>query len=434
MALNGNFSYEMIDSANLYVKGLISNDYLNEKQNKIASDISKNTKLDGFRKGKIPLKIVNARFADKIKKDAEQEVLSDIILDAMKENNIQTSKILGSPVIKKYDVGNNGIDIEVQIGVFPSISLNDYTALIPSISLESITDSDIDNRLADIARANGPLIEVDRPLKDGDVANIDFEGFINGESFDGGKSEGFDLEIGSKRFIDSFESQLIGMVKGDIRNINVKFPDNYNAKDIAGRDAVFKVKLNKVQERSSANLDDDFAKIMLPNDNQASLAKLKDEIKIQLQNENKNKLFSDFRQPLIDSLLNGINFDLPQNIIDNELDIVFRNKLRDFSKDDLKDLQENKAKAEEEREKLRDTAKRSVKLTLLIDCLAKQLNISVSDNEVYEVVYYEALMTNKNPKELLDFYKDNNMFAALKITLLEGKVLNNLLESKLKND
>ena len=267
----------------------------------------------------------------------------------------------------------------------------------------------------------------------GDVANIDFEGLIDDMAFDGGKSEGFDLEIGSKRFITGFEDQLIGMKKGDYRNINVKFPENYNSKDLAGKDAVFKVKLNKVQERSVAIIDDNFAKNILPNDKQANLEKLKSNIKIQLQNENKNRLFNELKKPLVDSLLNGVDFDLPKNIIEQELDMIFRDKLSKLDKDALKELQDDKVKAKEERENLTNDAIRSVKLTLIIDFLAKKLNISVNNDDANKMLYYEALVANKDPKELLNFYEQNNMIPALKIALLEGKVLNNLLESKLNS-
>lgn len=433
MALASMLSCEVVDSANLYLKGLIANDYLCEKQNKIANDISKTMKLDGFRKGKIPLNVINARFGDKIKKDAEQEALSGAIENTMRENNVELNKILGSPTIKKYDRNDLGIDVEVQIGVLPTIVLDNYLELIPPVNLNPITDNDIDNRLSDIIKANGPLLEVDRSLNTGDIANVDFEGFIDDKAFEGGKSEGFDLEIGLKRFIDGFEDQLIGMTKGSERDVNVVFPENYHVKDLAGKKALFKVKLNKIQERGVASIDDNFIKSMLPNDDQATLEKLKENIKIQLQNENKNKLFNELKQPLVDSLLAGTSFDLPNNIIEQELDILFRNKLGSIDKDSLKELQEDKIKAEGMRENLREDAIKSVKLTLIIDFLAKKLNLSVSDDEVYQMLYYDALMTNKNPKELIDFYKQNNMMPALKISLLEGKVLNNLLESRLNS-
>lgn len=433
MSLVSILSCEVIDSANLYLKGLITNGHLHEKQNEIANNISKTMKLDGFRKGRIPISVVNSRFGDTIKRDAEQEAISSAIKSAMKENKMDVSKILGSPIIKKYEKNDNGIDIEVQIGIFPTIVLDDYSNLVPPVSLNPITDDDIENRLSDIAKANGPLLEVMRPLSMGDIANIDFEGFIDGKAFDGGKSQGFDLEIGSKRFVDNFEDQLVGMNKGDERDISIVFPQNYNAKELAGRRATFKVKLNIVQERSAAKIDNDFVKSMLPNENEATIEKLRDSIKAQLQNENKNKLFNELRKPLIDNLLDGITFDLPNNIIDQELDVIFRNKLSNLDKDSLKELQEDKVKAEKMRESFRDDAKKSVKLTLIMDSIAKKLNITVSDNDVYQMLYYEALMVNKDPKELLDFYKQNNMIPAVKITLLEGKVINNLLESKLNN-
>lgn len=433
MTSNGKLSIDFIDSANLFLKGLIPVSLLKERENKVAINFSKNVKLDGFRKGKIPLSVINARFGDKISQDAEQETLSMVIESTLKDNHVETNKILGSPLIKKYNKSEDGIDIEIEIGIFPNINIDNYDTLIPEISLESISTDKIEDRLADMAKNNGTLIEVSRTLQIGDIANINFEGFIDGKAFDGGNAENFDLEIGSKQFIDGFEDQLIGMQKGEIRQINVKFPENYNAKHLANKDSMFKVQLNKIQERKSLSIDDDLAKKLLPNEINATLDMLKKNVENQLKNENKSKLFNDFKKPLVDNLLNGINVDLPKNIVEQELDVIFRNKISNIPKDELKELQDDKEMAKEKRESYREDAKRSVKLTLIIDYLAKKLNIAVSDDEVYQMLYYESLMMNKQPKELVEFYKQNNMIPSIKVSLLEGKVLNNLLESKLKS-
>ena len=154
MALNDVFSCEVIDSANLHLKGLITNDFLDKKKNKIANNISRTVKLDGFRKGRVPLDVVNARFGDKIKIDAEQEALSNIIENTMKNNNLELDRMLGNPVIKKYDKSDDGIDVEVQIGMLPTIVLDDYFKLIPDVSLEPVADDDVDWRLLDIAKTN----------------------------------------------------------------------------------------------------------------------------------------------------------------------------------------------------------------------------------------------------------------------------------------
>ena len=317
-----------------------------------------------------------------------------------------------------------------------NIELKDYEKLIPIVELNDVSDKDVDSRIKELAKSSGELVEIkkERELKSGDVANIDFEGFLGDVSFEGGKAEGYDLEIGSNSFIEGFEEQLIGMAKGDTKDINVKFPDNYNATHLAGKEARFSVKLNTIKERKASKIDDDFAKKMIPNNSEATLDTLKENIKTQLHNENKSKVLNELKPKLIENLIDGINFDLPDNIVEQEIDVIFRNSLQSISKDELQELQNDKDKAKDKRESHREEAQKSVKLTFIIDTFAKKDNVSVNENELYQVIYYEAMMMGANPKDVIEHYEKNNMIPALKMTILENKILSNLLESTIKSD
>ena len=428
-------SVKLINNANVLLDTIISNETINQKKKKIAQNISKNIKIDGFRKGKVPLSVVESRFKDRILQDSQNEALNDLIKDSLKELNIALDKIIGSPIITKFENNDNGIQVEAKIGIFPDIILENYENLIPIVKLDEISDKDIDSRIEELAKQNGNLVEITKEsLESSDIANIDFEGFLGDEAFAGGKGQNYDLEIGSKSFIEGFEEQLIGMKKGDIKDINVTFPENYNSTHLAGKEARFNVKLNLIKNKEVGKIDDEFAKKMLPNDKDATLATLRENIKTQLENENKNKILNDLKPKLIENLIEGFSFDLPDNIVEQEIDVIFRNHLQSISKEELQTLQNDKEKAKQKRESFRDDAQKSVKLTFIIDKFAKNDKISVSDNELYQVLYYEAMMMRANPKEVFEHYEKNNMIPALKMTILENKILNNLLESTIKKE
>ena len=428
-------SVKLINNANVLLDTIISNETINQKKKKIAQNISKNIKIDGFRKGKVPLSVVESRFKDRILQDSQNEALNDLIKDSLKELNIALDRIIGSPIITKFENNDNGVKVEAKIGIFPDIILENYENLIPIVKLDEISDKDIDSRIEELAKQNGNLVEITKEsLESSDIANIDFEGFLGDEAFAGGKGQNYDLEIGSKSFIEGFEEQLIGMKKGDIKDINVTFPENYNSTHLAGKEARFNVKLNLIKNKEVGKIDDEFAKKMLPNDKDATLATLRENIKTQLENENKSKILNDLKPKLIENLIEGFGFDLPDNIVEQEIDVIFRNHLQSISKEELQTLQNDKEKAKQKRESFRDDAQKSVKLTFIIDKFAKQDKVSVSDNELYQVLYYEAMMMRANPKEVFELYEKNNMIPALKMTILENKILNNLLESTIKKE
>lgn len=422
----------LINTANLEIIETITPDSIHKKRLQIIKNIANNVKIDGFRKGKIPQNFIENKYKDEIQRDTQKELLASLIETSLTSLNISSDRVIGNPLIKKFDQNENGISVEMLVGLFPEFEINDYLKFIPEFEISKPSDKDIESRLERISKEKGKLIEVDRALENGDVANIDFEGFIDGEAFSGGKGENFDLEIGSKKFIDSFEEQLLGMKKGETRDVNVVFPNDYRAKSLASKNAKFIVKLNKIQIIENANIDDELAKAMFPSHENASLEYLKDYVKDELTAEAKNEKFSTLKLEVVKNLLEGINFDIPDSVVESELDVIFKNHIQNLSKEDLKELQNNKEKAKEKRESFRKDAIDSVKLTFIIDFIAKKEDIKISNDELYQSMYYESIISGKPYEEVLKFYEDNYMIPALKMTLLENKVLNNMLESKCK--
>ncbi|WP_416860369.1 trigger factor [Helicobacter ganmani] len=288
--MNSTLKVQSIDSANAVAQATIPVDRLNQKLDKITKAASKNLKIDGFRKGHVPASAVKQRYGKQLEEDAQRECVQDLLQDILKELQVEANALIGDPRITKFDQKEEGIELEIEVSLTPSISLDKLEECIPEVKIPEVTSEDIAKRLEEIANARAPLVGIEdgrRKLKDGEYAKINFEGFIEGKAFEGGKAENYLLQIGSKSFIEGFEEQLIGMKKGEEKEINVAFPENYQAKHLAGKPAVFKVKLLEIQTKGKIEIDDNFAKTLLPDDKDANVETLKEKIKTQLQNEKK---------------------------------------------------------------------------------------------------------------------------------------------------
>ncbi|MDO7252876.1 trigger factor [Helicobacter cappadocius] len=429
-----NLQTKKINSANASVSGEILLEDLEKKLNKIATKISKTVKMDGFRKGKVPLNVVKSRYKENIEQDAQKEAVEEMLQLGLKELQIDAKDVIGDPIITEFDKKDTFISTTIKISLKPDFKLDNIDSYVPDVKLKQITNKQIEDRLNDIAKNKAPLIEAkkDKKLDKGDTANIDFKGFIDDKAFEGGEAKGFDLNIGSGQFIPGFEDALVGLKVGEEKDIDVSFPENYQAPNLAGKAAVFKVKLNKIQVKDQPKIDDELAKSLLPEEKEPSLVILKEKIREQLELESKTKLYNEeLKEKLIENLNKGIDFDLPDLIVEQEMDLLFRNSLNILDPKELESLKSDPKKAQEKRNSFKEEAQKSVKITFIVDLLSKQENISVEDNEVLQTVYYESMMSGQNPKDMIEYYKKNNLFPALKMAMIEDKILVHLLDKKL---
>lgn len=432
--MDASLKVNRVDSANATAQATILADVLNEKLDKVTKVASKNLKLDGFRKGKVPAAAVKQRYGKQLEEDAQRECVQDLLKDILKELNVEATMLLGDPRITKFEKKDNGIELEVELSLAPTIKLDLVDACIPEVKIPEVKDTDVATRLEEIASARAPLITIEdsrRKLKDGEYAKIDFEGFIDGKPFDGGKAEGYLLKIGSKSFIEGFESQLIGMKRGEEKEVNVTFPENYQAQNLAGKPAVFKVKLLEIQTQGKIEIDDNFAKTLFPDDKDVNVDSLKTKVKEQLQNEKRHEVYNnELKEKLVDNLNAKILFDLPKSIVEQEMDLLLRNAFAALSKEEQEKLAKDKDAIQAKREEQRENAQKSVRITLLIDAIAKRDNIQIPDNEVINTIYYEAMAMRQDPKAMFEYYKNNNLIPAVKMAMLEDRVLTALLDKK----
>jgi trigger factor len=424
-----------INSANAEIEAEISKETINSKLEKIAKELTKTASVQGFRKGKVPVAVVKKQYGERLIQDAESEALRDVLNKGLDELEIAMSALIGEPNISKFNKSDDKIEATVKVAMRPQINLESYIEMVEEFDKPVITDKEVDERIEKIADSQAKFVDLKRKraAKDGDSVTIDFEGSIDGELFEGGAAKEFALVLGSGQFIPGFEDQIIGMKIGEEKVVKVTFPENYGSDTLAGKDAEFKVTLHNIQEKEKVEIDDAFAEKLLAGQDDKSLENLKAQVKAQLENEAIGKLYNDELKPaLLETFVANINFDLPQFVVDQEIDVALNKKAGTMSEDEIKELREDAAKLEALRESFREEAERSVKATFIIDALATAENIKVDENEVMQIVYYEAMQMGQDPKEAYDKYKEAGYLPAIQMSMVEDKVLSQILNSKMK--
>ncbi|MBA3024783.1 MAG: trigger factor [Sulfurimonas sp.] len=424
-----------INGANAEIQATIPMSEVNANVEKIAKQLTKTAKIDGFRKGKVPASAVKKQYGERLVQDAEAEALRDVLSAGLKELAIANDALIGEPTISKFDKSDDKIEVTVKVAMRPVIELGDYAAMVKEFDKPAVSDADIDARIKELALAQAPLVDVeeDRKLASGDTAVINFEGFVDGVAFEGGKAEDFALRLGSGQFIPGFEEQVIGMKKGDEATIKVTFPENYGGKELAGKDAEFKVKVNKIQVKEDVAIDDELAKKMLPGQENASIDELRKQVKIQIENEELSKLYNDDLKPsLLETFVEGFVFDLPEFVVDQEIDMALNRAASSMTEEQIQELRESAEKLAELRESFREDAVRSVKATFIIDSLAQAENVKVGEQEVMQTIYFEAMQMGQDPQKAYEQYKNSGYLPAIQMSMVEDKVLSGLLNSKMK--
>ncbi|EHQ1324196.1 trigger factor [Campylobacter upsaliensis] len=426
---------KQLDSVNAAASVKIPSGSINTEVENLAKKASKTIKMDGFRPGKVPVSAVLKRYEKELRNDAEQNLFKNAVDSALKELKKDLKELVGEPYFEKFERENDAIIAELVLSFKPELKLDGYEKCIPEFSTPKVSKKEIDEKKNELLKryATTEAIKIKRALKEGDYAKFDFEGFIDGKAFDGGKAENYVLEIGSKQFIPGFEEAMVGMKSGEEKDISVTFPKEYGAANLAGKDAIFKIKLHEIQELKLPELNEELLKKLLPNEEKASEELLDEKLKEQIKNEKLFKLINEeLKAKFADSLIETFEFDLPKGILEQEIDMQFRQAFGAFSEEEKKEIQNDKDKYEAKRNSFKDEAKKSVKLTFIIDELAKLRKIEVSDQELVQAVYFEAYRYGFNPKEHLENYKKQGALPAVKMALIEDKLFNDIFMPKEK--
>lgn len=424
-----------INSANAQIEAEIPKSMIDENVEKIAKKLTKTASVQGFRKGKVPANVIKKQYGERLIQDAESEALREVLNRGLDELKIAMNALIGEPNITKFDKSAEKIEVSVTIATRPEINLENYKEMVPEFQKPVISDEDVASRLEKLADAQGKFVDLKEPraAQNGDSAIIDFEGSIDGELFEGGAAKEFALVLGSGQFIPGFEDQVVGMNIGEEKVVKVKFPESYGSEKLAGKDSEFKVKLHNIQEKVKVEIDDAFAAKMLAGQDDKSLENLKSQVKKQLEYEALSKLYNDELKPtLLETFVAKMQFDLPEFVVEQEIDVALNRKASMMSEEEIQELRQSADKLQELRETFREDAQRSVRATFIIDALATAEKVRVDENEVMQTIYYEAMQMGQDPRLAYDKYKNSGYLPAIQMSMVEDKVLTQILNSKIE--
>ena len=372
-----------------------------EAMKKVYTKTAKYFNIPGFRKGKAPMQLVERQYGSEIfYEDAFNELVPEVYDAAIKENNVEA---VSKPNIDITQM-EKGKDLifTATVQTKPEVKLGKYKGIEIKKIEYNVSEEDINHEIGHMQEKNSRLVSVDdRPVENGDITVIDFEGSVDGVPFEGGKAEGHELEIGSNTFIPGFEDQIIGMKVDEERDIKVKFPDEYFSKDLAGKDAIFKIKLHEIKKKELPKLDDEFAKDVSEFD---TLEELKNSIKEKIDVENKNKEKYETEEEAIKTVCENTEIDIPSGMIEVEIDNMIKDIEARLSYQGLKLEQylQMVGKTEEDmRKEFEDQAKKSVKSRLVLEAVVKAEKLEASEEEVGEKIKEMAKQYNRPEDELL---------------------------------
>lgn len=394
----------------------ISAEAVSQKKEQELNRIQKTYKIDGFRPGKVPLGFIKEKEGTALFLRSGELLLNQTIDEIVRESN---RRLATQPnvSVKTFEEGK---DIEFNLVLefmpevpnidFSSIKLNKYTIEATDKDIEESINRILDNYKDYTEQGNDYLSKM------GDRIKINYLGKVDGEPFDGGKADKYDLVLGSNSFIDTFEEQLVGKKAGDKVIVKVKFPDNYHHKALAGKNAEFETEVISVSVAKEPELTDEFVKNKFSVENVDEFKKvLRSEIEKNYENISKAHLKSD----LLEYLKDNIKFDLPETVVDKQFESIWEQKEKNLSN----------AEKDEVKDKTIEEAKNSVKLGLILSKVAEDNKITVDDREVTKAVTEKALQMPGYEKFLMDFYKKNkNAMNELRADILESKIIDYILD------
>ena len=383
--------------------------------------------IPGFRKGKAPMQIVEKYYGKEIfYEDAFNEVAGEALEEAVKENKLE---VVSRPDIEvtQIEKGKNLIFTAV-MQTKPEAELGKYKGIEIKKIEYNVSDEDIEHELGHMQEHNSRLISIeDRPVESGDIATIDFEGFVDGVAFEGGKAENHDLEIGSNTFIPGFEDQIIGMKIDEEKDINVKFPEEYFSKDLAGKDATFKVKVHEIKKKELPELDDEFAKDVSEFD---TLKELKADIKAKKEKQNEERAKYETQDAVIKAVCEKMKVEIPSGMIEMEIDNMLKDIENRLSYQGLKLEQylQMMGKTEEDmRKEYEPQAIEEIKSRLALEAVIKAEKIEATDKEIEEKMKEMAKNYGKENDE--EFMKNENVKNYIKQGIESEKAMDFLVEN-----
>jgi trigger factor len=406
---------------------------IDEKVNEKLLELGKTVKVPGFRPGKIPLTILKSKYGKAVMGEVLESAVNDSTLKAINENNLRPA-MRPKIEVKTFDE-DKGLEYTMAIELLPEIKVASFDGIALDKLEAKATDKEVNEALERIASANktSEKVEEARAAKMGDIVVIDFDGKVNGEPQPGMKAADTPLELGSKSFIDTFEEQLVGAKPGDKKVVKVTFPKDYGAEHLRGVAAVFDVEVKELRTPVTPKIDDAFAKLLGFDD----LAKVKEAVAKQIQNEYDQVSRMVLKRDLLDALDGKYTFDVPAGMVDAEFEGILHQVQgpHDHHHDEHGHHSHDNVGTPEERAEYKAIAERRVKLGLVLAEVGRENKVEVTNQELQQAVIAEARRYPGQEKQVFEFYQKNpQALEAVKAPIYEDKVVDFILERvKLNN-
>lgn len=402
----------------------VKKEALEEKLDAKIKEMQPQVSLKGFRPGKVPAAHIRKMFGQSIMKDVVEEVLNESSQQAINDNNLRPA---GQPQIdlraNGEDVTNGNADLEYNMTVesIPEFEAVDPTTLKFTRLVTELDDEIVDERLKELGASQKSYKKKAKTAKakKGDAVLIDFVGSIDGEEFEGGAMEGHQLVIGSGTFIPGFEDELIGVKAGDDKDVTVTFPEDYQASELAGKEAIFKTKVHEVQGETEAKIDDEFAKKFGMDDLEALKTAVREQLESELEGQSRMKL----KRSILDELDSKHEFELPKGMVETEFENIWNQVKAEKEAGQLDD--DDAAKSDEELEAdYRKIAQRRVRLGLVLAEMGQKETIDISNEELQGALIAEARRYPGQEQQVIEFYQKNpQALAQLRAPIYEEKVV-----------
>ena len=362
----------------------------------------KNINIPGFRKGKAPRSIIESRYGKGVfYEDAVNEIIPDAYEAAIKEAALT---VVSRPEFDIVTIDDNGVVLKAKFYVKPEVSVKDYKGIKVEKEVKVVTDEDVNAEIDQVRSRNSKVVDVEgRAVENGDIAVIDFDGYVDGVAFEGGKSENYNLTIGSGSFIPGFEEQIIGHNAGDEFDVNVTFPEEYHAAELAGKEAVFKIVLHSIKFNELPALDDEFAKDVSEFD---TLDEYKADVKAKIEKRNEKDAENAVEGQLIDALIANLEAEIPAAMFESETENFVRDydsRLRMQGLDLNTYFKYTGLTLESLREQFKPMAERQVKTRLALEKIAELEGITAGDDEIDAEYESMAKAYNMSADEIKKF-------------------------------
>jgi len=386
----------------------VSAEQFNEALDQAFKKVVKDVQLPGFRKGRIPRGMFEQRFGvESLYQDAVDIVLPEAYSNAVDEAGIEP---VDQPEIDITQIEKGkALHFTAKVTVKPEVKLGDYKGLEVEAVDVNVTDEDVENDLDNQRQSLAELVvKEEGAIENGDTVVIDFEGFVDGEAFEGGAAENHSLEIGSGSFIPGFEEQLIGKTTGEETEVEVTFPEEYHAENLAGQPATFKVKIHEVKAKELPEMDDEFAKDV--DDEVETLAELKEKTKKRLEEQKQNEADAAVRESLINQATENAEIDIPDAMVDSELDRMVREFEQRLQQQGmtLEMYTQFSGQSEDElKDQMKGDAEKRVQTNLVLEAIAQVENLEATDEDVQEELQSMADMYNLEMEQLTQMLGGN---------------------------